>query len=93
MMADDFRTRVSTKGQVIVPKAIRERRHWDAGVELTVEDTPDGVVLKSAPLFAPTRIEDVYGCLRRPGQTPMSLEDMDAAVEAEARRRYARDRY
>jgi len=35
-------TIVSTKGQVILPKAIRERRRWPAGTRLTVEDTDAG---------------------------------------------------
>ena len=39
-------TVVSTKGQVILPKAIRQRRRWDAGTRLVVEDTPDGVLLR-----------------------------------------------
>jgi hypothetical protein len=56
---------------------------------LTVEDTAEGVILKSAPLFAPTRIEEVFGALAYDGPT-LSLEDMDAAVAAEAKRR-ARD--
>ena len=51
-------TTVSTKGQVILPKAIRERRNWPAGTRLVVEETPDGVLLKPAPVFAPTRPED-----------------------------------
>jgi AbrB family looped-hinge helix DNA binding protein len=33
-------TTVSTKGQVIPPKAIREQWHWPAGTELVVEETP-----------------------------------------------------
>src|SRR6202023_4209586 len=54
-------TTVSTKGQVILPKAIRQRRHWEPGTRLLVEDTPEGVLLKAAPVFAPTRPEDVAG--------------------------------
>jgi AbrB family looped-hinge helix DNA binding protein len=56
-------TTVSTKGQVILPKAIREQRHWSAGTELVVEDTADGVLLKAKPAFAPTRPKDVFGSL------------------------------
>jgi AbrB family looped-hinge helix DNA binding protein len=52
-------TTVSSKGQVILPKAIRDRRNWQAGTCLVVEDTPDGVLLKATPPFAPTRPEDV----------------------------------
>jgi AbrB family looped-hinge helix DNA binding protein len=82
-------TVVSTKGQVILPKAIRDRRHWPAGTRLTVEDTPEGVVLKPAPLFAETGISDVFGHLAYSGPA-LSVDDMAAAVTAEARR-HARD--
>ena len=37
------KTRVSAKGQVVLPKAVRERRNWPAGTELKVEETPEGV--------------------------------------------------
>ncbi|MER8743321.1 AbrB/MazE/SpoVT family DNA-binding domain-containing protein [Mesorhizobium sp. LNJC405B00] len=83
-------TTVSTKGQVILPSAIRKRRDWGAGTRLQVEDTPDGVLLRPAPAFVPTRPEDVFGVLPHSGR-PKTLEEMDAAVLAEARRRHARD--
>ena len=85
-------TTVSTKGQVILPKAIRRRRNWQPGTRLVVEDTPDGVLLKAAPVFAPTRPEDVAGMLAYRGQSK-TLEEMDAAITAEVKRRHARDRY
>ncbi|PII38671.1 alpha/beta hydrolase [Sinorhizobium meliloti CCBAU 01290] len=37
-----FETTVSTKGQVILPRVIRQRLEWDAGTRLIVEETPDG---------------------------------------------------
>jgi AbrB family looped-hinge helix DNA binding protein len=85
-------TTVSTKGQVILPKAIREQRQWSAGTELVVEDTPEGVLLKAAPAFAPTRPRDVFGSLPHKGPAK-SIAEMDAAVAAEAKRRHARDRH
>jgi AbrB family looped-hinge helix DNA binding protein len=85
-------TTVSTKGQVILPKAIRQRRHWGPGTRLVVEDTPDGVLLKAAPVFAPTRAEDVAGMLAYRGP-PKTLEEMDAAITSEVKRRRARGRY
>ena len=85
-------TTVSTKGQVILPKAIRQRRNWAAGTRLVVEETPVGVLLKAAPVFAPTRPEDVAGILAYRGP-PKSLEEMDAAITAEVKRRHARGRY
>ena len=85
-------TTVSTKGQVILPKAIRERRQWRAGTRLLVEETPDGVLLKPAPLFPPTRPDDVFGMLKYSGP-PKTIEEMDAAIDAEIKRRHARGRY
>jgi AbrB family looped-hinge helix DNA binding protein len=83
-------TKVSTKGQVILPKAIRQQRRWEPGTRLIVEDTPDGVLLKAAPLFAPTRPEDVFGSLPSKGP-PKTLEEMEASIITEAKRRHARD--
>lgn len=85
-------TTVSTKGQVILPQAIRRKRNWNAGTKLIVEDTPDGVLLKAAPLFAPTRPEDVFGCLKYDGPAK-TIEEMDAAIDEEVKRRHARGRY
>jgi len=83
---------MSTKGQVILPKAIRQRRNWGPGTRLIVEETPEGVLLKTAPLFAPTRPEDVAGMLTYHGP-PKTLEEMDAAITAEVKQRHARGRY
>ena len=91
-VAEKLTTTVSTKGQVILPKAIRERRQWRAGTRLVVEETPEGVLLKTAPLFAPTRPEDVAGMLKYSGP-PLTIEEMDAAITAEVKRRHARGRY
>jgi AbrB family looped-hinge helix DNA binding protein len=83
-------TRISTKGRVTLPKAIRQQRRWEPGTRLVVEDTPDGVLLKAAPLFAPTRPEDVYGSLPPTG-SPKTFVEMEAGIMAEAKRRHARD--
>lgn len=52
-------TTVSTKGQVILPKAIREGRRWLPGTRLMVEDTEDGVLLRAESRLATTRPKDV----------------------------------
>lgn len=90
--AKTLTTTVSSKGQVILPKTVREHRHWPAGTRLIVEETDEGVVLKAAPHFPPTRPEDVYGCLRHKGKAK-TLEEMDAAITAELKARHARGRY
>ena len=80
-------TTVSTKGQVILPKAIRRSLGWGPGTRLVVEDTAEGVLLRPEPVFAETRPEDVFG--RLPGKgAPRSLAEMEAGILAEARRRH-----
>jgi AbrB family looped-hinge helix DNA binding protein len=88
-MQDPLTTVISTKGQVILPKTIRDQRHWAAGTRLTVEDTPEGVLLKATPLFAQTKVSSVFGSLQHGGPALM-LEDMDKAITQEAKRRARR---
>ena len=77
---------VSTKGQVVLPKAIRRTLGWEAGTRLVVEEAPGGVLLKPAAAFPTTRPEDVFGCLA--DSRPRSVAEMDAGVLAEAKRGY-----
>ena len=86
-ISERLTTTVSTKGQVILPKAIRRSLDWEPGTRLVVEDTPEGVLLRPAPVFAETRSEDVFGRLAGKG-APKSLAEMEAGVMEEARRRH-----
>jgi AbrB family looped-hinge helix DNA binding protein len=89
MLAKKSTTVLSTKGQVILPKAIRDEKNWAPGAKLVVESTPEGVLLRPERLFPATEFEDVRGCLARKGKS-MSLDEIDAALRAAAKRRYAR---
>ncbi len=81
---------LSPKGQLILPEAIRQRRRWEAGTRLIVEETAEGILLKPAPVFESASPEEVFGSLKVSGP-PKKLEEMDAGVLAEAKRRHARD--
>ena len=41
-------TVLSSKGQIIIPKALRVARRWGPGTQLEVHDTPEGVLLRPA---------------------------------------------
>lgn len=41
---------LSTKGQVVIPHAIRQRHHWRPGQKLAIEEIADGVVLRAQPV-------------------------------------------
>jgi AbrB family looped-hinge helix DNA binding protein len=90
MAADKLTTTVSTKGQVVLPKAIREERRWRAGTRLTIESTPEGLLLKPSSPFPAAKPADVFASLPSQGK-PKSVEEMLAGIAAEARRRHARD--
>ncbi len=83
-------TILSTKGQVILPKAIRQQRQWTAGTRLVVENTADGVLLRPEPNFPESRPAEVFGSLATTGK-PKTLADMEKGITAEAKRRYVRD--
>ena len=73
-------TKLSSKGQVIIPKPLRTAHHWETGQELVVIDMGDGVLLKPKTPFRETSIKDVASCLKFNGKTK-SLEDMENAIK------------
>jgi AbrB family looped-hinge helix DNA binding protein len=85
-------TRLSTKGQIILPKAIRVSRAWRPGTEFTVEQTAEGILLRPVARFRSTSLDEVVGCLRskRKAVTPAQ---MDSAVTREVARRHDSGRY
>jgi AbrB family looped-hinge helix DNA binding protein len=85
-------TRLSTKGQLILPKDIRTARAWGPGTEFTIEEIDDGILLRPAARFPATRLQDVAGCLRYKGKAK-TLAEMDAAISREVDRRHDRGRY
>ena len=85
------KTTLSSKGQVILPKSVRQAHNWIPGTEFSVEDVEDGVLLRPLKPFPKTERESVFACLKFHG-SPKTLEEMEAAIDAEARRRHARNR-
>lgn len=83
-------TRLSSKGQVIIPKHFRTAHHWEPGQELVVIDTGDGVLLKPKAPFQQTTLEDVASCLRYGGKRK-TLDDMEQAIKQGVREQF-RDR-
>jgi AbrB family looped-hinge helix DNA binding protein len=85
-------TTLSSKGQLILPKSVRDAHHWSAGMKFVVEDTPEGILLRPAKPFPPTTLQEVIGSTGYRGPTK-TLEDMAAAIERGARGEDARGRY
>jgi AbrB family looped-hinge helix DNA binding protein len=86
---DHVRTRVSSKGQVVVPREVRDRRGWREGTELVVEETPRGVLLRLAEPARTLDISELIGSAGYSGPR-RTLADMERGILTEARRRGSR---
>jgi AbrB family looped-hinge helix DNA binding protein len=78
--------RLSSKGQFVLPKAIRDLHHWRAGTELVVIERNSEVVIKAAKPFAATRLEPPDAPSIYTGK-PLTITAMDRAIETEAGKR------
>jgi AbrB family looped-hinge helix DNA binding protein len=88
--ADMQKTRLSSKGQVIIPKALRSSHHWEAGQELVAVDVEDGILLKPVSPFSESSLEEVANCLSYHGKAK-TLKEMEEAISTGARKmRYDR---
>jgi AbrB family looped-hinge helix DNA binding protein len=72
-------TRLSSKGQVIIPKPLRTAHHWTAGQELVAIDVGDGVLLKPKSPFSEKHIDEVASSLKYSG-TAKTLDELAAAI-------------
>ncbi len=82
-------TRVSSKGQVVLPKAIREQKAWPAGTVLQIEATADGVLLRPKIRVKETTLDEVAGCLRYKGPAK-TIKEIEAGIGRAVRERHAR---
>jgi antitoxin StbD len=74
-------TKLSGKGHVVIPKSLRDIHRWEAGLELMVIDTGDGLLLKPKGPFAPARLSDVAGMFRHKAAAKTDQEIGSALLE------------
>lgn len=70
---------VSSKGQVTLKKDVLQHLGVHAGERLNVEKLPDGRIEVRA-LPARGKIADFCGFLKREGQRPVSIEEMNEVI-------------
>ena len=71
------RTKLSNKGQIVIPHRIRDAHGWKAGVEFVVEPIEGGITLRAIGDGTPLAVDDVFGCVdyRGPKKTLKDMED------------------
>jgi AbrB family looped-hinge helix DNA binding protein len=85
-------TRLSTKGQIVLPKNIRSSRAWGPGTEFTIEETGDGILLRPAGRFPKSDLDEVAGYLRAKRKAK-PITAMRTAIAREVIRRHDSGRY
>lgn len=69
--------RLTSKGQVTIPKVVRDTLRLHTG------DRLEFVVMQNGDVFirpVTKKVDDVFGKLHKPGREPVSIEDMDSAI-------------
>lgn len=80
---------LTTKGQVTVPKAVRDHLKLVTGARLDFVIQHDGTVVVKP---VTRHVRELAGLLHRPGRRPVSVREMDEAIGAQMIRRSARTR-
>ncbi len=72
---------VTSKGQITIPKAVRESLKLQAGDKVEFIIGEGGQVLITPVKMS---VKEVYGILHRPGQSVVSIEEMDSVIKKRA---------
>ena len=70
--------KITTKGQVTIPKNIRESLHLHTGdkIEIVINNQGEAVI---RPISK--KVDDMFGILKRPKQKVVSVEEMNEAIK------------
>lgn len=85
-------TKVSSRGQVVLPASVRASRNWGPGTELVVVERGDEVVLrkrsKREEKYPPITLEEFFARIPKYDGPYITDEMIDQAILDEAARRY-----
>ncbi|SJM89930.1 Transcriptional regulator, AbrB family [Crenothrix polyspora] len=76
-------TTLTSKGQVTIPKNIRDYIGLHAGDKIEFVITEKNEVMLRA---ITKKVDDMFGALYKPGRSPVSIEDMNAAIAQKIRK-------
>ena len=80
-------TTLSSKGQLVIPKAIRDDANVSAGSLFEVRYVEGEIRLRALPSVPATALEEVAGCLARPGHKRLNDAQTQAIIKARLKAR------
>ena len=80
---------LTTKGQITIPKEVREHLGVNTGDRLSFVVQDDGTVIV-APIMR--HVRELGGLLHRPGRRSVSIEQMDEGIAGRMRSKFGRGR-
>ena len=80
---------MTTKGQVTIPKEVREHLGIETGDRLSFVVQEDGTVIVQ-PITR--HVRELGGLLQRPGQRPVSANEMDESIARRMQEKFGRRR-
>lgn len=77
---------LTTKGQVTIPKKIREslKLHTGDKIEIIVTDNMEALIRPVSK-----KVDDIFGKLHKPGRKAVSVESMNDAVKARMKDKFS----
>lgn len=74
--------KLSIKGQIVIPKAIRDDMHLPPGTEFVISMTATGLFLTPKTLFPKASVREVRGFLAKRGRTLPVDADLNMHIKA-----------
>lgn len=71
------KAKITSKGQVTIPKKIREKMNLHPGDQILFEETEQGDIKISSPKKS---IKDLRGILHQPGQKAKTVQEMNEGI-------------
>jgi AbrB family looped-hinge helix DNA binding protein len=84
------RSHVSSKGQVVIPKSLRDAKGISTGSEIEFVDHPEGVLIRLPERSKIYTIDDLKRVLPRYSGQPITDEVMKERLDQGLRERWAR---
>jgi AbrB family looped-hinge helix DNA binding protein len=83
-------TTITTKGQVVIPKVVRDKLGWGPGTRLHVETLPDAAI-RVSPMDTTQEFEEILarltGCMADSPGDPIASQEAEHRAELAAEQR------